>query len=143
MSDKPKVQVLMCDGAMLVGGKWTLQGVFDRINFHSALPATKSPFFIFFRITDIFIKQGSSLLLEIRKNFLEEAGEDNLPIFRGTLDFEIDKQGQQTLARRTNFEFAMPIGPTRYEKPGVYDIAFFVDNEFVDVWTFRVNEPAT
>ncbi|MCZ7605845.1 MAG: hypothetical protein M5U25_07150 [Planctomycetota bacterium] len=143
MADKPKVQVLLCDGAMLVDGKWTLQGVFDRINFRAPLPGVKSTFFIYFRITDIFIKNGSSLLLELRKAGSEVESPELPPVFHGKLDFEVAESVVGSRGKRTNFEFAMRVTGARFDATGIHDIAFFVDEEFIDVWTVHVTDPTS
>lgn len=122
---------------MVVNRKWTLQGVFDRINSYKGFPVTPEPFVIYFRINDLVIQNGSKIVVEIRRSVLEDMEGQTQSVFRGALDFNISGGGREKIGP-TTFDFGMPVKGVTFTDPGVYDVLFLVENALIDVWTLNV-----
>lgn len=140
VADKPTVQaVLLCDGAMQVGRKWTLQGIFDRFIVGSGFPFRPPLFFVYCRLVGLLIKRGLRLSVEIRRTGFEELEEPTQPIFRGTVEFQMDG-GQGNSPGLRNFDFAAPVPGATFPSPGMYDLVFLADGELLGLWALHVVE---
>jgi len=104
--------MLLCDGAMVVGGKATVQGIFDNI-MCPLMPTILSPFTVFVR-------------------FHADLGPHELKVrMVNILDQEIFFAERAAIVRNDGaYECAVPLPGLPIAEYGVYDFRFYID----DVW---------
>lgn len=136
MATHPLVQaILLCDGAMKIGNKWSLQGIFNRI-VSPSYPATHPNFFIYVNLVELIIRNGTSLRVEMRESSMEELESPSPPVFRGTMDFSVGGEAG-TLVGPLGFDFAVPVEGAKFPRAGTYDLVLFAEDTLLGLWTLR------
>lgn len=136
MKSEPKIRaIILCDGAMKVGSKWSLQGVFTRI-VSPKYPTDPITFFLYFQIADLSIRPESSLVAEVQRTAVEDLEGKTKPVCGGELTFGVVK-GEFPILNNQLMEFAMPFPSAVFPESGFYDVSFFIDGRLIEVHTLE------
>lgn len=124
--------VLMAEGVYNVAGKWTIQGVFRRIQVPE-LPIQLGAFGVFLSFSDLIAKNK----LNVRLEFVDPEAE----IDGNGVSLLAKAEGESTnrFTKPSLFDTGVMLGPgIRFERAGIYELRVFVNEEFVDNHTFEV-----
>ncbi len=140
MSDRAKLKsAVLCDGAMRVGRKWTLQGVFDGI-WSQNFPSNPISFWIHFQFVGINITPESKLTIEIRRTTVEDMEGETAPVCGGELSFKSANGDSFQSLRNQSIGSAVPFYDVVFPEQGIYDVSFFVDGTLIEVWSLEARQ---
>jgi hypothetical protein len=140
---KPSIQaLLLCDGAMNVGGKWTLQGIFgnwhrvrDRITPEHPLRAPA--FIVYLRLAGLRVNGEAKFEIEITDTQVEDGDSKGAVCGHGFSLGTLQHGGEVSI---DVVEVPVVIPSATFTHPGKYDVAVYVNGELLDVRNLDVLE---
>ncbi|KAA0218061.1 hypothetical protein EDM80_01610 [bacterium] len=128
---------------MQIGGKWTLQGVFDSFFYApgTAPPIKVALFFIYLVLSGVVVTNEEKIQVEIRAAS-EPLSPDDRPLFRATLTLKAQPNAAPALTENASLPVpvALPVAGVQFQKPGSYNVVVIYGGEVIGVVPFDVRE---
>lgn len=140
---KPAIQaLLLCDGAMNVQGKWTLQGIFS--NWHrfgrritEQDPLVTLPFFVYMRLAGLKVNGKVRFDVEICDTQVGDDDTKGAVCGQGFSEAAVRDGGQASV---DVVEIPVVIPQATFMHPGKYDVAVYINQELLEVRNLDVLE---
>lgn len=132
---KPRLLAfLLCDGAMQVFGKWTVQGIFDRWQRYGKPITPEAPLLVdsqpaFIALANLHFNREFRIDIEIVDTMVEEGDSKGQVVGQGLVQGTSKAQGA---GRIELFQTGLAVRNCKFTHPGKYDAVIYFNGEIVE-----------